>query len=205
MINLPTDVSIEGRVSSGVLESDFLVSGWMVYVDGFVSTAASSEFVDYGEWRSRLYANGGGYCFEKQRRIGEGFPCFVEDNYSRFVGRGVSVPSSSHIDRQFGRTLQGDDFTVMVHKDMEAAVTSVPQWDTFGLTSPDYQSVDLTRTPLPLSISDEFLRYGVSVGCYKEPRTLIWYRAPEHGLFAVACARLGKYAHPASLHRPTTR
>ncbi len=192
VLSEPASLAVEGYVSNPNLGARFYTGDSSVWVDGFDSDLASPDFIDYGNWRSRLYRRPGGFCFEKQARLVDAFPFFVEDNYPRFIRRGVSSPSGSRIDRYFGRTLQGNDFSVRVHPEMRRTIITVPQWDTFGIASPDYQSVDLMRTPMPLVISDEFIRYGVSVGCYKELYGFILYQKPSHGIFAVACARLGK-------------
>jgi len=66
-------------------------------------------------------------------------------------------------------------------------------WHAYG--GPDYQALDLARLPLPLSITAQFLRYGVSVGVWMRPQPVIpVFTQPSHGFFAVASAAIGKRA-----------
>ena len=193
-------LQVTGRVSnSGGLSADYYYeqpAGGPLFldIDGFNNSTGydpAEGFADLGGVKARLLYKDGCYQYEKRRRLVDDYPYFVEDNYARFLNRGVSSPGYG-IDRAFGRTRQGDDYSTGVMEDGTRYVV-VPQRETLGDRAPDYQAIDLLRLPMPLIVTEDFLKYGVNVGCWGKPESgKLLFKTPEHGSFAVACARLGK-------------
>ncbi len=146
-----------------------------------------------------LFQLGSGWVYQDDYPIGQSLrpPGFVEDTVPRFLSRGAgSWPPHSSFDRAFARTRHSDDFSVYVLRDGShvQGIRQAQSWRVYG-GDDDYQSVDLARIPLPLSVSEEFLRYGVNVGVWMPPESTIpFFHNPKHGFFAVASARLGKGA-----------
>lgn len=176
----PGYMYVRGGFSNGALSASYEVYANQVVVSGPGKTSSLG-----GMW---LYEDFGGI------GLSGADPAFVEDSVPRFLRRGVSAPHGS-IDPAFGRTRQSDDFFVFVRRGIVAQrVAQAVSWQVYG-QAPDYQAIDLARIPLGLSISEEFLRYGVNVGVWM-PResTIPFFTNPEHGFFAVASAQLGKRA-----------
>ncbi len=192
VVSASGSMSATGSINNNKLSADFYTENGSVIVDGLSSQNASEEFFDYGAVKNRLMSQGGRYIFEKRALIGDNYPLYVEDHYYRFRNRGLRSPGGG-IDPTFGRTLQGDDYATGVHINKRRAVTRILQWTTFGLGSPDYQSVDLMRLPMPIVITLDCIKYPILVGCYGEPEpSVLLFNQPRHGFLAVACARMGK-------------
>jgi hypothetical protein len=146
-----------------------------------------------------FYKSGETWFYQDNAPIGGSLtpPCFVEDTMARFLKRldNAGVPAPPTIDSALARTRQSDDFFVFVRRGSSAQrIRQNQTWGMYG-GEDDYQSVDLARIPLPLSVSEEFFRYGINVGVWMPPEdTIPFFHNPKHGFFAVASARLGKRA-----------
>ena len=171
-----------------------------------------------------LFQLGSGWVYQDNYPIGQSLrpPWFVEDTVPRFLARvkkvyvpltdidnndtlvNINIDSmgrktriSTYINTAFARTRHSDDFSVRVLRDGShmQGISQAQSWPVYG-GDDDYQSVDLARIPLPLSVSEEFFRYGVNVGVWMPPESTIpFFHNPKHGFFAVASARLGKRAN----------
>lgn len=179
--SLPSDTYISGGFSNGSLSAGYVIMNGSVSVSGGGS----------------LTAVGSRTLYEDNRGIGASAapPAFVEDNVSRFLSRSPGVPSPPNIDPALARTRQSDDFGVFVQSGPGGQrIIQSQSWRMYG-GADDYQSVDLARVPLPLSVTEEYFRYGVNVGVWMpQESTIPFFHNPRHGFFAVASAALGKRA-----------
>jgi hypothetical protein len=81
----------------------------------------------------------------------------------------------------------------------EVRFHQVDSWDPLGLErdSPTYhyQRIDFSRFRLPLVLGEEFFKFQLNVGCWKEKkaddRIMLFYEDPPWGFFSVSSARLG--------------
>jgi hypothetical protein len=176
-----------GSFSNGALSANYEIAGDVVTVDGPGTTTPMGNLTLY----------------EDSVGIGTSGapPQFVEDTVARFHNRGVTAPAGAPIDTALARTRMSDDYTTRVltydanqDADLMQGITQAMSWPAYNGAS-DYQSLDLTRLPLPLAVTDEFFRYGVNVGVWMPPQESVpLLTNPPHGFFAVASAALGRRA-----------
>lgn len=207
----PDHTTIQGRLYNGAL-SAYYTATWTEPVPpseetpgGPVPMIGCVREYTYAVWEATVDGSGLTTSLNPWTTLYEDFvgigqsgalPQFVEDTVPRFLNRGVWVPHGS-IAPEFGRTLSSDKFAVSVQQgdvNKQITITQAKSWSAYG-GGADYQAIDLARLPLPLSISEQFLRYGVNVGVWMAPEpTIAFFTHPPHGFFAVASADLGKRA-----------
>jgi len=176
----PTFAIVRGGFYNGAMSATYEIVNTRVQVNGpgrasrAGNTILYEDFVGIGSSGSR--------------------PEFVEDTVRRFLSRSVRAPNNT-IEPALGRTRHSDEFAVgVLAGNTMQRIPQVRTWTVYG-GADDYQAIDLARLPLPLSISEQFLRWGVNVGVWMPPEgTIPFFTNPKQGFFAVASARLGKRA-----------